>query len=260
MSSIVSIETPKTPVTLGPDGSAEVSCVVKHGGGPTRRIGYRIVSEGGFPASTVSIRGPRARELQAGSSTELVVDVRAGSGLAPGDYRFSVLVFDVADPSERFDESGTVTLRVPAPEVVVPSRRRPWKIVAVAGVIVFFAGLGVLFALGFLSPQKNFAVNFPDAPSRSGDLSSFLLVCFALFVAPVTMAAAATRLGQPWSVVWLGALGVPTIHYAMLGVVLSPSAWFALFVLPTAAYMGYLIFDERGKSPSAARGSGERSA
>lgn len=258
MSSIVSIDVPQSHVTLGPDGSAEVRCVVTHRAGPACKIGYRTVPEGRLPARALSIRGARARELPAGGSTELVVDVKAGAGLAPGDYRFSVLVFDVADPGERFDESSAVTLSSPAPDVTVPPLRRPWKTVlfvaALAGVV------GILLLQDMLLERfREFRILYQFLHLGPYYWYPFLRLGSLLaagLLAPPLMAAAATRLGQAWSVVLLGALGVPVLGFILNALYEHGGPHDPLLMWTMALlFAAYLVFDERSKSRSVSPGS-----
>lgn len=227
MSSIVSINLPAATATLGPHGSASVRFVVTHKGTQPIKIGYRTVPEGRLPARALVIRGGRALELPAGGVAELVVDVKPGATLAPGDYRFSLLVFDVADPGERFDESSAVTVTVPAPVTVVAPLRRPWKQVLIA------AALATVVALTI--------VNSSDTQTKglSSGLNN-LLAFLALVFAPGLMAGAATRLGQAWSVVGLGALVVPCFFFLYHGA--YSGYWLCV---PVVLFAAYLVIDGR---------------
>lgn len=228
MSKFIAITAIDANVVLEEQGPSRVRFQLTNTGSRPVRFGLRLIPEGRLPASCLAVLGPRVQELPVDGSAEREVEITPPAGLKSGEYVFRLLVFDVANPDDRYLESPPVSVHVQAAAVSPPAPlRRSWIVTAITGLVAPI----VVIVLGLLLDSlRSFNV---DQNAR------FLLL---IVIGPAVVVATAVRRGHPWSIVYLCTLSVP--GFMLLSVVFgAPHEVFALVALLIC--IGWLAYDER---------------
>jgi eukaryotic-like serine/threonine-protein kinase len=152
MGSIVNVNPKLDRVSAQPGGRVAFSFSVVNTSARPLKIGAKVIAEGMTETAWFSVLGDGERRLGADDLDQFDVEASLPAGLAPGNYRFKLLVYSTDDPGEDFDESPSVVASVtaapapeepeqPAPKPPEPQKPFPWWIVAVAGVAVIVIGV-----------------------------------------------------------------------------------------------------------------------
>lgn len=149
MGSIANVNPKLDRVDAKPGDTVAFSFSVVNTSGRPLKLGAKAIAEGTTDAGWFSVLGDSERQLGAGDLDQFDLEARLPAGIAPGDYRFKLLVYSTDDPGEDFDESPPVVAAVtaapgpakPKPEPAQPEKPFPWWIVAVAGVVVVVVGV-----------------------------------------------------------------------------------------------------------------------
>ncbi|SPH24294.1 hypothetical protein DEA8626_03344 [Defluviimonas aquaemixtae] len=152
MSSIVSFSDTLTPMTCEAGtrvtSSYTARCVADEG----LEVGVRVVTEGDLPEAWLSVDIGNSKRLRPGEDLAVDVHLDAPKSAPPGSFAFSLLVFDLKEPGERFDESGAIPVTVtPPPEAPVvqpPKPRRSWLVTLIGGAVTFVLAFVVGAVLG----------------------------------------------------------------------------------------------------------------
>jgi serine/threonine-protein kinase len=152
MGSIVNVNPKLDRVSAQPGGRVAFSFSVVNTSARPLKIGAKVIAEGMTETAWFSVLGDGERRLGADDLDQFDVEASLPAGLAPGNYRFKLLVYSTDDPGEDFDESPSVVASViaapaaekpaqTAPTPPQPQKPFPWWIVAVAGVVVVVIGV-----------------------------------------------------------------------------------------------------------------------
>lgn len=184
MGSIANVNPKLDRVDAKPGGKVAFSFSVVNTSGRSLKLGARVIPEGTTDAAWFDVLGASERELGADDLDQFDVEASLPTDVAPGDYRFKLLVYSTDDPGEDFDESPSVVASIaaetppekPKPQEEPPEQPFPWWIVAVAGVVVIVIGvLAYVFWPSPETPEPVRTVAVPKVLSKPLDEAKRLL-------------------------------------------------------------------------------------
>jgi hypothetical protein len=198
MSSIVDISTPENELTCVAGTQTKVR--FKISGKLQRRIsiGATVVTHGRLQSSWLRLDQGEMDRLDNGEVWDLVLTVTVPSDAAAAQEKVSIMIYDMREPSEHFDESSAVSLTIQAAEVEVPvppipvptmNNRRNWILVFFAAIITAAAMPTLSISIGSLGDYK-----------WDNDFITviYVILFFVIFIINISMAVIATRNCFPW--------------------------------------------------------------
>ena len=139
---LFAITVARETVILDDQGSAQVSFTVSNTGPKALAGRAKLVALGSTKESWLVLEGEAERNFAKGESHQFTVMIAAPPGTPTGKHVFRCNMISVENPDDDFTEGPSVSFEVKelAP-AAPPPRKFAWWIVAVAGVIVFGAGI-----------------------------------------------------------------------------------------------------------------------
>ena len=131
MNRIFAITAASERVSIGGDGSGEITFTVTNSSARPLRGQLRLRPLGPTKGEWLSIAGETERAFSPNATQQVVVKVATPPGVPAGKYQFRLDAISVINPDDDFTEGPTVDLEVKATEA--PKKAFPWWIVAAAG-------------------------------------------------------------------------------------------------------------------------------
>jgi len=130
-------------------GSATTAFQITNKSGRVQRLGSRIIAVDPLPEAAMMILGRPQRRVADQQTEDIEITISLPGDLQPGNYEFSLLVFDPEEPGEKYVESDRIKISATVAHKSVGEKRKlPWKLIAattlllMGGVIAAFVFSG----------------------------------------------------------------------------------------------------------------------
>ena len=157
MAVLFNITTPTDRAVLDGQRTGKVVFTISNTSGRALNTRASILPADDSTHGWFTLEGQASRRLAREATEQFVVNIAVPPAAKPGDYTFKLLVVEESNPDENFSESPSVRVVVPAPVVVLPTKRKfPWWIIAIAVIAVILA-IGVIIAVSSQSANESAA-------------------------------------------------------------------------------------------------------
>lgn len=150
-------------IELSPAGIGETSFTVTNSAARTGRAVLDVVTSEGADPGWFTVVDPQ-RSVPPGGSVSYAVRIAINPSAPPGSYSFQGRVYSADEaPEENSVLSGRVSLSLARPAVPVPAKR-PWWLLAVAGLVVVVVGVVTAVVLANRGGSPAPSAASPGAP------------------------------------------------------------------------------------------------
>jgi hypothetical protein len=218
MASIVNISAQRPQLTAAPGEQARLIFTVVNTSGRRLHIGAQPLADPHYQ-DWVCVEGRGEARLMPDAETTLELVVQVPDATPPGEIKPQLLVFDLDQPGEHFDEGEPVRVRISArarAPVPMKPRRRSWPVTS------------AVFVAGWASMAAAFVLLLQDDPTGQ-------IIAAMLCLLPAALIALSARLARPWWLIaaaWVALPGPGLLAFHHL-------AWLLLY-LPIFIGGGYL--------------------